>query len=76
MSENRRPSQADAVLAYLVDRGSITPVEAAEHLGVWRLAPRIFELKERGYDIRRTDIPNGNGGRHARYYIRVVGDVA
>lgn len=49
--ENRRPTQASRILAYMRDFGSITQLEALSDLGVMRLASRISELRAQGYDI-------------------------
>ena len=50
------------VMAYLRAHGSITPLEAADRLQVWRLAARIEELRRMGYQIT-----TGKQGRVARY---------
>ena len=39
-------TQAQRVLRYMEDNGSITAAEAMEHLGVMRLAARIFDLTD------------------------------
>lgn len=46
-----RPSQNQRILEYMAKYGSITSLEALEHLGVARLASRICDLKMRGYPI-------------------------
>ena len=49
--EHSKPTQAQRVLAYMEEFGSITQVEALKDLGVMRLASRISELKKKGYGI-------------------------
>lgn len=49
--ENSRPTQAQRVLQYIEDFGSITQFEALKDLGVMRLASRVSELKKNGYPI-------------------------
>ena len=39
------------VFNYMKDFGSITTLEACNDLGETRLSARIFELKDRGFDI-------------------------
>lgn len=39
------------VFDYMKDFGSITTLEACNDLGETRLSARIFELKDRGFDI-------------------------
>lgn len=48
--EHSKPTQAQRVLAYMEEFGSITQFEAF-NLGIMRLASRISELKKKGYGI-------------------------
>lgn len=48
---NTRPTQAQRVIDYMHEFGSITQYEAIRDLGVMRLASRVSELKKRGYSI-------------------------
>ncbi len=43
--------QSRKVLAHLKKRGSITPMEALITYGITRLAARIHELRQAGFDI-------------------------
>lgn len=43
--------KAQRVFDYIKDFGSITTFEACNDLGETRLSARIFELKDRGFDI-------------------------
>lgn len=45
-------TQAQRVLQYMEDFGSITQLEALNDLGVMRLASRISDLKKLGYPIK------------------------
>ena len=51
---NERPTQAERVLEYIREFGSITQLEALRDLGVMRLASRISDLKKQGYAIEGT----------------------
>ena len=51
MNNHTKPTQAQRVLDYMQEKGSITQFEALEILGVMRLASRISELKKKGYPI-------------------------
>ena len=44
-----RTSQCDRVVRHLRDFGSITQAEAIIEYGIYRLPPRIYDLKKRGY---------------------------
>ena len=59
-------AQRDAILWHLERRGSITPIEALNELGCFRLAARIEELRRAGHSIRTT-IEKRRGKRWARY---------
>lgn len=60
MSEHRKPTQAQRVLDYMHDFGSITQFEAMQDLGVMRLASRISGLKKMGYPIVSEFVPVKN----------------
>lgn len=47
----RKTTQAERVLEYIEQFGSITQFEALRDLGVMRLASRISDLKRLGYPI-------------------------
>lgn len=49
--KNSNPTQAQRVLDYIDEFGSITQLEALRDLGVMRLASRISDLKRMGYPI-------------------------
>lgn len=50
MSE-QKATQAERVLSYIEEFGSITQIDALRDLGVMRLASRISDLKKSGYPI-------------------------
>ena len=51
-----KATQAERVLQYIEDFGSITQLEALNDLGVMRLASRISDLKKMGYPIKSETI--------------------
>lgn len=53
-------TQCEMIIKYLEDFGSITPREAEDELGVMRLASRIWDLRSRGYKIRKEDVKRVN----------------
>ena len=64
--------QCIAVLAYMKHRGSITPNAAQQALGVGRLAARVRDLRDEGYEIKseRISVQTRNGeARVARYSL-------
>ncbi len=46
-----KTTQAERVLSYMEQFGSITQMDALNDLGVMRLASRISDLKKMGYPI-------------------------
>lgn len=48
---NSNPTQAQRILDYMQEHGSITQLEALKDLGVFRLASRISELRKNGCQI-------------------------
>ena len=46
-----KTTQAERVLSYIEEFGSITQIDALNDLGVMRLASRISDLKKMGYPI-------------------------
>lgn len=59
-------SQTDAILGYLKRRRTITPLEALDQLGCYRLAARVNELRAMGHGIE-THMVEKNGKRFAQY---------
>lgn len=52
--------QTERVLRYIKQFGSITSLQAMTDLGVMRLASRITDLKQSGYDIQSRYIHSKN----------------
>jgi len=64
--------QARQVLHYLALRGKdgASPAEARAAIACDRLAARVHELREYGYDIESVAERTPMGARIARYYLR------
>jgi len=45
-------THCEAILAYIQEHGSITPLEALTHCACMRLSARIYDLRAMGYDIK------------------------
>lgn len=67
-------SQADLILDHLKKGHTITQREAARLFGCFRLSARIYDLKDRGNDIRSTMVTkknrNGSVTNFSRYYLK------
>lgn len=67
-------NQYKAVLHYIEQFGSITPLDAFKDLSIMRLGARIHNLRAQGYDIK-TKLETsknrfGSPVTYARYYIK------
>ena len=61
-------SQTDKILAHLEKGKSITPLEALEKYGCFRLSARIDDLRNMGHHII-TETIKKNGKRFASYSL-------
>lgn len=60
-------TQKAAVLKYMQDNGTITPIEALKHIGSFRLGARIYELKAEKHDI--INLNKTGDERYAKYKL-------
>ena len=60
-------SQNAKILAYLQEGNKLTALKALNLFGCLRLGSRIFDLRERGYNITKEMITLVNGKRVAEY---------
>ena len=68
MPENK--SQTELILEYLRQGNTITPIEALQKFGCFRLGARIKDLKYAGHDII-TETEENEGKRYARYKLLI-----
>ena len=68
---DRMESQRVRVQRYLMDGNSITPIEALNMFGAFRLSSIIYDLKNyQGMDIDTEMVYEDNGKRYAKYYLK------
>ena len=69
-----RQTQTQAILNYLEKHGSITGMDAFNHLGISALASRISDLRKRGIPIgsvtEESQNRYGSISRYSRYFIK------
>lgn len=63
-------SQEAAILEHLQSGKPITPLEALELYGCFRIAARIWSLRKQGFVIDTEDFITESGKRVARYWLR------
>ncbi len=62
-------SQNELIKAALLSGRSLTPLDALEDFGCFRLAARVADLRRDGLDIE-CSTETTNGKRYARYRLR------
>ena len=65
-------TQSEQILNHLKAGHSITPLEALDKFGVFRLGARVYDLKREGYDIRTERLALPSGKHVARYWMEAV----
>lgn len=69
-----KQTQAEMILRYLEENGSISQKEAAAIFGCYRLSARIFDLRALGFDIRKEMATEKNrfgvNTSFARYWLK------
>lgn len=73
MNIPQKATQCKQILAYIDLHGSITPLEALEYCGCFRLSARIKDLRDDGYSIV-TVREKKNGKSYARYFLEEEND--
>ena len=53
-------TQRDAIMAYITEFGSITPMQAFYDLGITKLATRISEMRKNGMAIKIEMVTDKN----------------
>lgn len=72
VNENEATSvaQKKQIAVYLLAGNSITQMDALRMFGCFRLASRINDLRNEGYDIATERVVTSNGKRVASYRMR------
>lgn len=65
----KRRSQKDKIKAYLQSGKSITPLDALEMFGSFRLGAIIFTLREEGMPIKTEFVTNRYKTKFAKYTL-------
>ena len=66
--KTKKVSKQEKVLKHLQSLGSITPLEALELYGSFRLGALIFNLRKEGHDIETNIVPKKG---YAKYTYNV-----
>lgn len=63
-------TQADRIIQYMQDFGSITPIDAFRDLGITKLATRISEMSRDGMKFNKTMVYGKNRYGEKVHYMR------
>lgn len=68
-NEESSLSQAKRILAYMKAGNRITPIDALNLYGCFRLGARIADLRADGHEIKSEFVTTPNGKRVKSYWI-------
>ena len=63
-------TQREAIIEYITDFGSITPMEAYSDLGITKLATRISEMRRDGMQFKIETVKSKNRYGKPTHYAR------
>ena len=66
------PTQKSVVRQHLLDGNSITPLEALNRFGIFRLAAVVHELRDEGLNIITEKFQVSPKKRVAKYYLKKI----
>jgi hypothetical protein len=66
---NRQPSQKEALRARLVAGEKVTPLDALDQMGSFRLGARVYELRREGMEIVTQMVKTPGGATVAQYSL-------
>ena len=64
-------AQTVDILKYLIEGNSITPLEALQKFGCFRLGARIWDLKKLGFLIDSKLVTTQSGKHIAQYKLKI-----
>lgn len=66
-------TQTEKVLCHIINRGSITPLEAMKEYGIMRLGARVHDIRAAGIPIKSEIVvaknADGKPVHYAKYYM-------
>ena len=69
MSRGTNHVVQNAMVLEHLTRGPITPIDALRLYGCFRLAARIYDLRQIGHNIITTRVLNAEGNPYAEYHL-------
>jgi hypothetical protein len=68
-NQSHSKSQAEKILDYMLSGKAITPIEALDLFGCFRLGARIADIKAKGYLVYSEFITTENGKKVKQYHL-------
>lgn len=65
-----KSSQKYRIRKWLLEGKSITPIDALNYFGAFRLSAIIFDLRNEGMNIETEYVINSKGNRFAKYSLK------
>ncbi len=65
----KKPSQKDKILKWMKLGKTITPIQALDRFGCFRLSAIVYNLKHEGFTISKVLIKNKHGNHFAKYKL-------
>mgnify|MGYP003658599951 CR=1 FL=1 len=65
-----KSSQKERILDYMKRGRSLTPIDALNIFGCFRLSAVIFDLKKEGHPIQMELVKNQNNKNYAKYTLQ------
>lgn len=69
LNEQSSQSQCKQIARYLENGGHLTQMDALKMFGCFRLASRIHDLRNRGYDVKKRTVVTDTDKRVCEYYL-------
>ena len=75
MAGGKEMTQTEKILKYIEENHSITPLEALREFGCFRLASRMCDIKQMGYNVQKTmESAKNRAGEPVRYARYTIGE--
>ena len=68
-NQSHSKSQTEKILDYMLEGHPITPIDALDRFGSFRLGARIAEIRKKGYLVYSEFITTPSGKRVKQYHL-------
>jgi hypothetical protein len=68
-NQSHSKSQTEKILDYMLEGHPITPIDALDRFGSFRLGARIAEIRKKGYLVYSEFVTTSSGKRVKQYHL-------